>query len=261
MKIAKHISFYFILDRFIYINKIIAETNKYLHQTDIFIHTNNKFLFTNDFDNYTNGQIKIICHDLSGIDHHYLTWKCRDLLKQQRHDYDIFMYIEDDILVPYKAVKYWEERNEKLIKDNYNLGFVRVEVGNDCVEYITDFPGKQLSKCITLDSEVYCINDVTPYCAFWIYNRHEFNKFVDSKWYDLNNIIYFSNCIREKSAFGLHLFSTEWYKNTLIPIIDNKLVDECKIYHMANNYVNDKSNNWGTVKFSEAFRTNYIKLN
>jgi hypothetical protein len=259
MKIAKHISFYFISDRIIYINKIIAETNKYLHSTDIFIHTNNKLLFPEDFDNYTNytnGKIKIIYHDLSGIDPHYLTWKCRDLLKQQRYDYDIFMYIEDDILVPYKAVKYWEERNEKLIKDNYNLGFVRIEVGNDGDEYITDLPGKQFTNCTFLDSEMYCINDITPYCAFWIYNKHEFNKFVDSKWYDLHNIIYYSNCIREKSAFGLHLFTTDWYKKTVIPIVDNKLSSDCKIYHITNNYVNDSSNHYATVKFLEALNLN-----
>ena len=134
------------------------------------------------FNEYTNGSITIICHDLTGIHPFYLTWKCRYFLKQQRNDYDIFMYIEDDILVPYKAVRYWLQYNEKLIEMNYNLGFVRIEV-EDNKEYITDLPRQQLYKTITLDDITYCINDNNPYCAFWIYNKTEFNKFVNSNYF------------------------------------------------------------------------------
>ena len=106
MKITKHISFYFSTDRIIYINNIIDETNKYEYTTDIFIHTNNIDLQESIFNNYTNGCITIIYHDLSNIHPFYLTWKCRELLKQQKNEYDVFIYIEDDILIPYKAIKY-----------------------------------------------------------------------------------------------------------------------------------------------------------
>lgn len=41
MKITKHVSFYFIRDRILYVNNILDETNKYAYTTDIFIHTNN----------------------------------------------------------------------------------------------------------------------------------------------------------------------------------------------------------------------------
>ena len=130
MRIVKHISFYYLEERIKYINRIIDETNKYEYTTDIFIHTNNEKLLENSFNNYTNGSIKVIYHDLSNIHPFYLTWKCRDLLQEQKNDYDAFIYIEDDILVPYKAIKYWLEYNEKLIEMNYNLGFLRVEIEN-----------------------------------------------------------------------------------------------------------------------------------
>ena len=187
MKITKHISFYFKTSRIIYINNIIDETNKYEQITDIYIHTNNINLHKEMFNNYNNGNIKIIYHDLSNIDPFYLTWKCRDLLQQQQHDYDIFIYIEDDILVPYKAIKYWLEYNEKLIEMNYNLGFVRIEVENN-IEYITDLHGKIFDTVINLNEKKYCVNNKNPYCAFWIYNKNEFNKFVNSKYYNINNI-------------------------------------------------------------------------
>jgi hypothetical protein len=153
MKITIHISFFFIENRIIYINNIINETNKYEYTTDIFIHTNNKDLHEGFFTPYTNGYIKIIKHDLSKENPFYLTWKCRDLLKKQKDDYDIFMYIEDDILVPYNAIKYWLEYNEKLIEYGYNLGFVRIEINKDNIEYITDLPGKKFNTIIHLAAE------------------------------------------------------------------------------------------------------------
>jgi len=249
MKITKHISFYFLPDRIIYINNIIDETNKYEHTTDIFIHTNNIDLNESIFNDYTNGSIKIIYHDLSNEHPFYLTWKCRDLLKQQQNDYDIFMYIEDDILVPCKAIKYWLEYNESLIKLNYNLGFVRIEV-EDNIEYITDLYGEKFDTIINLNEQNYCINNKNPYCAFWIYNKDEFNKFANSEYYNINNIINYG--IREQSAIGLHGTHTNWYKNTVIPIINNNLIEDCRIYHMPNNYVLDKNTTFGTVKFNES---------
>ena len=249
MKITKHISFYFLTDRIMYINNIIDETNKYEYITDIFIHTNFIDLQKEMFNNYTNGYIKIIYHDLTNIHPFYLTWKCRELLKQQRNEYDIFMYIEDDILVPYKAIKYWLEYNTNLIEMNYNLGFVRIEIKNN-IEYITDLPGHKLDTIINFEGKPYCVNN-NSYCAFWIYNKNEFNKFVNSKHYNENENN--NHLIREFSAFGLNCDG--WYKNTLIPIINNKLIEDCKIYHMPNNYVVNDNTPFATIKFDEAIKT------
>ena len=249
MKITKHISFYFLEDRIVYINNIIDETNTYEYTTDIFIHTNSIDLKKELFHEYTNGSITIIYHNLSDVHPFYLTWKCRDLLQQQKEEYDIFMYIEDDILVPYKAVKYWLEYNQQLIDMNYNLGFVRIEVENN-IEYITDLYGTYMDTIIYLNGQKYCVNNKNPYCAFWIYSKTEFHKFVNSKYYNISNISGYD--VREKSAVGLHGVDTKWYKHTVIPIINNKLIDECKIYHMPNNYVLNKSILFATIKFDEA---------
>jgi len=249
MKITKHISFYFVTERINYINTIIDETNTYEYTTDLFIHTNTLDVHESTFTKYTNGSIKIIYHDVSTIDPFLLTWKCRDLLEQQKNDYDIFMYIEDDILVPWKAIKYWMERNEKLIELNYNLGFVRIEIENN-TEYITDLHGVKFDTIITIEDTNYCVNNKNPYCAFWIYNKNEFNKFVNSPYYKVSNILTYGT--REKSAVGLHGVDTPWYTNTLIPIMNNKLIEDCKIYHMANNYVVNRYTPFATIKFDEA---------
>lgn len=248
MKVTKHISFFYIKERFCYINNIINETNKYEDLTDIFIHTNNDKLNASSFDKYNNGSIMIIYHNLDNENPYYLTWKCRDLLKQQKDDYDIFMYIEDDILVPYKAVKYWLKYSEKLIEYSYNLGFIRIEIDNN-IHYITDILNK-FDTTIKIDDNNYCVNNKNPYCAFWIYNKKEFNKFVNSNYYNINNIPGYG--IRESSAIGLHGNSNYWYKSTLIPIINNMLIEDCKIYHMPNSYVKDKSSLFGKIEFNKA---------
>jgi hypothetical protein len=47
--------------------------------------------------------------------------------------------------------------------------------------------------------------------------------------------------IREKSAVGLHGMKSHWYKYSIIPIIDKQVIDECKVYHLTNNYHNENS--------------------
>jgi len=256
MKITIHISFYFVEERIVYINRIIDETNTYECTTDIFVHTN-KDVHEGMFHAYTNGTIRFIIHDLSDVHPFYLTWKCRDLLRQQRDEYDIFMYIEDDILVPYRSIRYWLRYNEKLIEMKYNLGFVRIETEDD-VEYITDLGGKKFDTIIELNDEPYCVNNKNPYCAFWIYNKDEFHRFVQSTYYDLKNIVKYG--IREKSAIGLHGLYTKWYTHTLIPMMDNKLCEDCKIYHMPNNYVLDKKSRFATIQFNDAIRPDSRRL-
>jgi len=259
MKITKHISFYYNSNRICYINRIIQECNSYPFITDIFIHTNYKFSNEILHEN-TNGKIEIIVHDLSNINPFYLTWKCRDLLKNQKDDYDIFMYIEDDILVPKEAILYWLKYNEQLIARNYNLGFVRIETLHD-EEYITDLqkneyltkyllfprigkadseetnvenvPNRKAVLNVLLQSlcstnsegdllspdeldDLFVINDKNPYCAFWIYNKHEFHKYVNSELYNIQNIKGY--LFREASAIGLHGLETNWYKHTIIPL-------------------------------------------
>ena len=250
MKITKHITFFYLENRIQYINRIIDETNKYEYLTDIYIHTNNKELEPTSFNKYTNGCLHIIYHDLTNIDPFLLSWKCRDLLQQQKNDYDIFMYIEDDILVPYTAIKYWLKYDTIMKKVNCNVGFVRIEVEND-TEYITDLFAEKLDTITHFGGQSYCVNNKNPYCAFWIYDKIDFNKFVSSEYYDMNNIHGYGT--REKSAIGLHSIHTKWYNATLIPIRNNnQLIDDCRIYHMPNNYVVDKTMVLATIKFAEA---------
>lgn len=252
MNITKHITFFYVEERIPYIERLIQEASKYKYITDIFIHTNKNDFKIDIFDKYINGEIYVIYHDLTNVNPFTLTTKSRDLLCKQKNDYDIFMYIEDDMLFPCQALEYWLQHNESLIELNYNLGFVRIET-KDNEEYITDLYGEQMDKIITIKNKRYVVNNKNPYCAMWIYNKKEFNKFVESKYYNLCEIEGYGE--REACAIGLHGKYTSWYKDTIIPLVDNHLDYSCKIYHLPNNYVNaDHSgiNKFATIKFNDA---------
>ena len=131
------------------------------------------------------------------------------------------------------------------MENNYNLGFLRIEIDAKGDEYTTDNATSpwsdrvtgHLKKTIIVDNETYIVNDTNPYCAFWMYDKKEFNKFVNSKYYDLelNNITGYG--VPETVAIGLHGLETYWYKGTVIPMQNYKLHKSCRIYHLANNYV------------------------
>jgi len=255
MKVAKHICFYFNNDRIQYINKILKETDKYCLITDIFIHSN--INFSKDLlVPYTNGKINIIHHDLTNNLQFQNNPKCfpyfmRDLIKSQCNEYDVFMYIEDDILVPNEALVYWLNYKDRLLHRNYNLGFFRIEIDDKGNEYTSDNAtspdGKTeqyLRNTINIYDETYVINEDNAYCAFWIYDKQEFNRYINSPYYNNND------GSRETVAFGLHSPYMQWYKGTIVPLQNTKLHKNCRIYHLANNYVH-KVGGWKLHLFDE----------
>lgn len=240
MKIAFHISFYYIPERFNFMNKMIKEINNYHYETDIYIHTNVSFPVY-QLSPYKNGRIHIIVHDLTNENPFFLTWKCRTEIEKQKEDYDIFIYTEDDILIPKNTIKYWEKFSPLLSKIGYNLGFIRIEVDSRDDEIATDLHVMyKLNKLLKINGSKYLLNDINTYCAMWIYNKRDMNNFINSKYWDINNIPEYGRkyAIREASAIGLHGKNNDTYKGTVIPLnTENKLLNECKIYHLPNNYV------------------------
>jgi len=245
MIIAKHICFFFKEDRLQYINRIIKETDTYSLTTDIYIHTN--YNFSKELlCNYSNGSLIIVFHDLSNNMRFQSNPICfpyfiRDVIKSQKDKYDIFIYLEDDILIPKEALNYWLFYKEKMIANNYNLGFFRIEIDEKGDEYGSDqaaSPDGQineyLTKTVIIDNEQFIINDVNPYCAFWIYDKDEFNKYANSHYYQLDD------GSRETVAFGLHRPDIKRYRATIAPLRNNQICKESRVFHMPNNYVHKK---------------------
>jgi hypothetical protein len=179
------------------------------------------------------------------------------MLKEQKDDYDIFIYIEDDMLIPVCALQYWLQHKDDVINHKYNLGFVRVETDVFNNEFMGDLH-KYLNHQhnVVINGNKYVINDINPYCGSWIYDKKEFEIFLNSPYYNGNGNIPYIYGIREGSAIGMHGLGMNIYKNTIIPFDENKQLDPgCKIYHLDNvlMYRNEGCGS-STIRFKDALQ-------
>jgi len=241
MKLCKHITFFYnenLKGRLKYLNQVLQVTKTYDFETHIFIHTNKEGNFDLSLVDGETLCIEIIYHDLSEVHPYFLTWKSRDLMKKQKDIYDIFMYVEDDILVRNETIHYWLQHKNALLSRNFNLGFVRIETDQNKIEFATDIDEHFYEKT-TIENREYVIDTGSKYCAMWILDKEEFSKFIDSDFYNLCNIhcITNPNMSREKSAWGLNDPGIKWYSNVLIPLQNGFLHPDSRIYHLPNNYI------------------------
>jgi hypothetical protein len=236
-KVAVHITFFLgknYLERLKFLKKIVKNYKNISKKLDIFIHTNK-----NLDRKYKIKNVNYIVHNLMSENPIFFPWKCRDLIYKQKEIYDFFIYSEDDILFTKKNFDYWLYFKDICIKNNFNLGFIRVENKNKN-NFTIDVTTK-LSSFIYLNKNRFIVNNVNPYCAFWIYDRQELNKFITSNIWKFNWRNEFSYGPIEMSAIGWHGIKMTRYIDTIIPLIKNykkKYIVNPKsmIYHLSGNY-------------------------
>jgi hypothetical protein len=170
---------------------------------------------------------------------YFLTWENRRTIEKSIDIYDTQIYIEDDIAFDHNAFNYWKEYKDICIRSGHNLGFLRVEYDSAKQGYLTDLKSWPV-KTIEIEGQLFLVNDVDPYCAFWIYDQNELRSFVNSNEWEFEFEGY---GIREKSAIGWHGTTMSRYKNTILPLFkdangEHKLSDSCIVHHLPNNYVN-----------------------
>ena len=233
-KISIHISHYVSKNsQKIYLKKIFKNFSKFDTDNYFFIHSNVNLKSKNL------KKIKYIFHNLKNGDPRYLTWKSRKLMEKQKNNFDYFIYMEDDINFTKKNFQYWLKNSKDCIKNDFNLGFFRFEKDRKGLLWSSDLSFK-LSKYVLLNKKKYIVNDVNPYCAFWIYNKFEFNKFIKSniwkfKWKKKSAFAFYN--IQEMSAVGWHGLNMERYLATIIPIKSGLPSNGSMVHHMSNVHV------------------------
>jgi hypothetical protein len=262
-KICVHIPFYVdsnFKKKNILLNKVCKSYLKLSTKLKIFVHTNK-------ITKKNSKRINFILHNFKN-DHPYkLTWKCRKLMFSQRNEYEIFIFGEDDIVFSRNNFKYWLKYKDKSIKNNFNLGFLRVEINKkNNLLYSTD----QISKIkyyVNVDKKKF-VKLENSNCSFWIYDKNEFKKFIMTKYWKFNwKWITISGIllIREMAAVGWHgedmngQFMNK-YQATIIPLIHNKLDKNSYIKHISNKYANDPAGLFGTIKINNIMNENLKKL-
>ena len=254
-----------------YLKDLLEEYNSYPINVDIFIHSNKSNISELDQINYTNGNVKTIKYFLNikyllfSNRGYYLTWAPRSFIKKHLNNYDIFIFSDDDILIPKRAFNYWLKYKDRLFSQEYLPGFILLEVNSEGEEIALGFDDKKLTEVIKFENTNFYVHNNHKYTASWIYDKNMMKFWIESgkynikttvnkkdlksnlldklkisnlalryKFYDFRNKKGYG--IRENSAYGMISPNLNLIKNVLLKIEDNGLSDETKIYHLDNHY-------------------------
>lgn len=252
MKIAAHITFFYSPKRLQYLQKVVDGLLEIDQNIEIFIYTNKKpTLYTKN----SNIKYKVFSYrkfliarfskksflnkiGFKWLIHpFYLAWENRKFIESMVDYYDVQIYLEDDILFKKENFKYWLEYKKKVISNNYNLGFLRFEIDGTKRMLLTDV-NWPLSELIEMEGQKFILNNLNPYCGFWIMDKDELKKFIKSpEW----NFEFDGYGVRAKAAVGWHGKNMDRYKGSIIPLTthDNGLATpiESVVHHLPNNYI------------------------
>ena len=256
IKICVHIPF-FVTQRKNQIpnfNKVCKNYLKLSQNIKIFVHTNKKNSKTLKHKN-----IQYKFYSFKKDHPFFLTWYPRKLMLKQRKDFDIFIYGEDDILFTKKNFIYWLNNKEECLKNNYNLGFVRVEKNKNKF-YAIDHVSKSEYKT-KINEKNFLVSNY-PHCALWIFDKKEFNEFIKTKYFKFEykwKSIAGLTMIREMASIGWHGNNINGgdmkrYISTLLLLKKNKIHEDAKIIHLTKNYSKGPSGLFGTMTINDIIK-------
>lgn len=184
---------------------------------------------------------QVTVHEHHELQHPFhLTWKHRFHMKENIDLYENFMYLEDDMLLPYENyVNYME--NFKLLWPRYIPSFIRIEQ-KDGERYVVDVTQEQqlfseaigVKKFATLDQ---------PYHGFWIMPGKELKETMTSDFarYDQSR----------ETAASYPMW--ELRKQPMVEIEDGQVSEKCYAYHISNNYARSAESPFAKINPKDIF--------
>jgi hypothetical protein len=262
-----HIPFHYRAERVAYIKRLIENFKNYrLKRVDVVVDTNSELTraaiapilpLVNRSKNL-NLNVTITCHD--HLEHPFdLTWVHRQAMSKQLQNYDLFMYLEDDILVPWET--FISVRNDQVLleKTEWIRGVLRIEKSDRGVNYLADFKEPMGPPEILHLQGGRFFQPKYPYSACWIYTRAQMTRFFASEYWPEAN---YDNCApawsqgkrykykREKAAFGMAYLPQnrdqdirQDHHRIVLPIPRDgfELDSHFFVYHLPRNYIGDRT--------------------
>ena len=238
------IAFHHNPSRFEFLKKIVDYyIDTYEDLEHIYIDTNS------EIEIFDHPKIKVFVH--SSLQHPFhLVWMHRIHFKNHIRDYDMFMYVEDDMLVPRKSYLWYKEHIQRFWP-TYIPSFLRIETYHD-QEFVTDPLNKQRispDQIIHIDNRTYLSLEY-PYHAFWILPRQYLEDFVkEERFYRIGGFR-MQKEVRELAS------SFTWWELEKKPIVeiefDNnshtwRVSRNCDSFHIANNYAGNPNTRHGKI--------------
>lgn len=241
--IAHHYS----LDRLAYLMyNVLHIISDYGNDVKIIIDTNSDYLLNTYFSTHSNVEV-FVHNDL--LHPFHLTWWHRQHIKDNIDNYYNFMYVEDDIYLPFaNYISYLEKF--KMLWPTYVPSFIRVEK-KDSIEYMSDVPEKHKIKesdIINIEGRKF-ISFRFPhnYHGFWIMPAQELKETIK------NDFVKFT----DGREFAASYTAWELGKKPLVEIYEKDgkyfISPSCYSYHLPNNYALSKDSPNGKIKVEDIF--------
>jgi hypothetical protein len=184
-------------------------------------------------------RVKFRVHDALGHPH-LLSWACREDFCSRIDDFDLFVYVEDDMLIPPSAFAAWLAHRNRVARDGSYPGFVRAEVDWHGRLVASDFEEKVAdANIIDVDGVPY-LSTYYSYQACWIYDRVLMEEFIASPLFDPPEpAVALTEDIRAIASMGLtqHALLPGRPARSLIPLTSTYGISpDCFVYHLPSNY-------------------------
>ena len=168
---------------------------------------------------------------------YHLTWMHRKHFLDNINNYDWFMYMEDDMDVPFENFEMYME-NFKLLWPNYIPSFVRVEKFND-KEFNSDNLSRQIPHIFKIkDKKFTTIGNA--YHAFWIMSKNELKETM------IDNFVRYE--ISRETAASYPTW--ELNKIPLLMMENNQISSLCYSYHLSNKYAASPDSPFGKIEMN-----------
>jgi hypothetical protein len=172
----------------------------------------------------------------------HLTWCHREHIKNSIDRYKNFMYIEDDMDVPFENYQNYLE-NFKILYPKYVPSFVRIEK-KDGEEFISDIPTVQNLDAIKIGEKWFHIFPFPiNYHAFWIMPQKALKESLK------NNFVQYT----DGREFAAMYVGWELGKQALVELDNGLISKKCYSYHLPNNYALSVGHPNGKIKPEDIF--------
>jgi len=251
-----HIAFHFVPHRWQYLEKVLSGLAEFdIERLVIVIDSNTNDVSTHLARLSLPQHCTVRVHVHTELAHPFdLTWAHRKHMAAALESFDYFMYLEDDIYVPWQTFGAWLRRSEAVSRAGFIHGFLRVEF---------DRAGRPISsdwrRCARRPAaiEIEGMKYIRPewfYQACWVYSRATMQHFVRTaawtrgfhRWSSLirrHRHTGAANYTREFSAFGMTC-AAAGRPRVLLPVDrQGRVPTDAWVFHLPNNYAQDASLN------------------
>jgi hypothetical protein len=244
-----HIAFHFVPHRWQYLERVLAGLAEFdIDRVLVVVDSN-----TNDVSERLAGlslpghcRVRVDVH--ANLSHPFeLTWAHRQHMGSALESFDYFMYLEDDIYVPWPTFAAWLRRSQSVSNRGFIHGFLRVEFDSAGRPIASDW--RRLAKrppVIEVDGVKY-IRPEWFYQACWVYSRSTLQRFMRTEawtrgFHTWSSVIRghrhsgAANYTREFAAFGMAC-AAPGRPRILLPVDGHgQILSDAWVYHLPNNY-------------------------